>query len=432
MTTTSILITDAGQIVTLAGNNATPRTREGMRELGLLEGRHQAVAIHRGTIVHVGDEAAALARLHELGVADRQIERIDANGKLVLPGLIDPHTHVVFSGTREYELEMRMNGATYLEILQNGGGILSSTHNTREADEEQLMWETRGRLDSFLKHGVTTIEAKSGYGLTTEDEIKQLRVARRLHQEHPIDIVSTFMGAHAVPPEYKHDPDQYVKLIIEEMLPRVAADQLAEFCDVFCEHGVFTLEQSEAILEAGKKLGLRAKIHADEIEPMGGAELAARLGAISADHLLKASDEGIHAMAKAGVVATLLPGTAFFLMAQPARARAMIDAGVPVALSTDRNPGSCPTENLQLVMNLACLNMKMTPAEVIAATTINAAHAIGRADRIGSLEAGKQADVLILDVPSYQYLQYHYGVNHTDTVIKSGKVVVKGGQLVYA
>ncbi|MGC5325096.1 imidazolonepropionase [Brevibacillus sp. SYSU BS000544] len=425
------IIVNASQILTLEGNNEKPRTKEGMSDLGVLDGKGNAVAIYNGMIVATGTEEHGYTVLKELGIRKEQVERIDAEGKLVMPGLIDPHTHLVFAGSREYELELRMNGATYLEILAKGGGILSTTRLTRAASEQQLMNEARPRLDAFLLHGVTTVEAKSGYGLTVEDELKQLRVAKRLSNEHPVELISTFMGAHAIPQEFKENPEAYVDLIINEMLPRVAEEKLAEFCDVFCEHGVFTVEQSERILEAGKALGLRAKIHADEIEPMGGAELAAKVGAISADHLLKASDEGIKAMAEAGVVATLLPGTAFFLMAEFARGRKMVDSGVPVALSTDRNPGSSPTENLQLIMNLACFHMKMTPAEVIVATTINAAHAIGQAKRIGSLEAGKQADIVFMNVPTYQYLQYNYGVNHVDTVIKAGHIVVQGGHFVH-
>lgn len=425
------LIVGASQILTLAGNNEKPRTLDGMRELGILEGQGNAIAIYNGMIVSVGSEAHGITVLKELGVNKEQIERIDAKGKLVMPGLIDPHTHLVFAGTREYELEMRMNGATYLEILASGGGILSTTRKTREASVDQLKQEAWPRLDAFLRYGVTTVEAKSGYGLTVEDELKQLRVAKHLNEQHPIEVISTFMGAHAIPMEFKANPDDFVDLIITEMLPRVAQEKLAVFCDVFCEHGVFTLEQSERILEAGKAYGLRPKIHADEIEPMGGAELAAKVGAISADHLLKASDEGIRAMAEAGVVATLLPGTAFFLMAEFARGRKMIDSGVAVALSTDRNPGSSPTENLQLIMNLACFHMKLTPAEVIVATTINAAHAIGAAGRLGSLEPGKQADIVLMNVPTYQHLQYNFGINHVDTVMKAGQIVVSGGHLTY-
>ncbi|HYK73325.1 MAG TPA: imidazolonepropionase, partial [Pseudoneobacillus sp.] len=282
-------------------------------------------------------------------------------------------------------------------------------------------------LDKFLLHGVTTIEAKSGYGMDWDTEYKQLKVAKQLDENHPIDVVRTFMGAHAVPKEYKENPDTFVELIIKEMLPKVAEEKLAEFNDVFCERGVFTPEQSRHILEAGKNLGLIPKIHADEIEPYEGAELAAEVGAISADHLLRASEKGIKAMAEKGVIGVLLPGTAFFLMTEAANGRKMIDLGLPVAISTDCNPGSSPTVSTPLIMNLACLHMGLTPAEVITAVTINAAHAINRSDEIGSLEVGKKADVLIANVTNFMQLQYHFGMNHTDTVIKNGKVVVRGG-----
>jgi imidazolonepropionase len=263
-----------------------------------------------------------------------------------------------------------------------------------------------------------------------ETELKQLEVAKELNEKHVIDLVPTFMGAHAVPKEYKENPEAFIKLLIEEMIPKVAELGLAEFNDVFCEHGVFTPEQSKRILEAGKRYGLIPKIHADEIEPYEGAELAAEIGAISADHLLKASEQGMKDMAANGVVGVLLPGTAYFLMAESANGRKMIDLGVPVALSTDCNPGSSPTVSLPFIMNLGCLKMGMTPAEVITATTINAAHAINRGKEIGSLEAGKKADVTIFNVTNYMKLQYSYGVNHTDTVVKNGRVVVKGGQLI--
>jgi imidazolonepropionase len=323
---------------------------------------------------------------------------------------------------------MRLQGASYLEILEAGGGILASTKMTREASEEEMLVETRERLNRFLMEGVTTVEVKSGYGLTVEDELKQLRVSKKLHETHPVDIVSTFMGAHAIPPEYKQNSDAYVDLVIREMLPRVKKEGLAEFCDVFCEQGVFTVEQSERILEAGKRLGLTPKIHADEIKCLGGAELAAKVGAISADHLLQSSNHGIQELARSGVVAVLLPGTAFYLMAPYARARDMIDAGVAIALSTDANPGSSPTQSLQFIMNLACLNMKMKPAEVLTATTINAAHAVGRAEHIGSIEAGKQADLVMLHAPNYHFLQYHFGVNLVNMMMKKGEVVVQEGR----
>jgi imidazolonepropionase len=399
-----------------------PKRGQEMSDIGVIE--NGSVILRGESIAFVGPDAEAEAYAAGL---DGPVTTIDASGKLVTPGLVDPHTHLVFAGSREKELEMRLQGARYIDILKQGGGILSSTGMTRQATLEQLVEQSIRRLDGFLRHGVTTLEAKSGYGLTPEDELKQLRAVRKLGELHPVELVATFMGAHAVPEEYKGNSDGYVRLIIEEMIPRVAQEGLAEFCDVFCEEGVFTVEQSEAILEAGKKHGLRPKIHADEIAALGGAELAAKLGAISAEHLLQATEAGIRAIAQSGTIAVLLPATAFFLMEKPAQARKMIEAGVAVALSTDCNPGSSPTYSMPFVMNLACLMMRMTPAEVLSAATINAAHAIGKAGRIGSLEAGKQADLVVFNAASYQTLQYHIGVNLVDTVIKKGNIVVKGG-----
>ncbi|MGZ0050359.1 imidazolonepropionase [Brevibacillus gelatini] len=420
-----VWIRHASQLVTLAGGSSAPVTGARMNELSIIE--NGSVWLENGVIERVGtdDELASLyrERAHEAVI-------IDAAGKLVTPGLIDPHTHLVHAGSRQNEFNMRLNGATYMEIMNSGGGIHATTAATRQATHEQLYAESKRRLDQFLLHGVTTVEAKSGYGLTLEDELKQLEVAKKLDEEHPVDLVSTFMGAHAVPREYKDAPDAFVDLVIEQMIPEVARRKLAVFNDVFCERGVFTPEQSRRILEAGMRHGLLPKIHADEIEPYEGAELAASLGAVSADHLLRASDRGIELMAEAGVIAVLLPGTAFFLMAESANGRKMIDRGVAVALSTDCNPGSSPTVSLPLIMNLGCLKMGMTPAEVLTAATINAAHAIRRAYEIGSIEVGKKADITIFDVPDFMTLQYRYGVNHVDTVIKKGTVVVAGGRLV--
>ena len=414
----------ASQLITVRGGSKEPKRAQDMSDIGIIE--HGSVVVENGMITFVGSDVEAERYVHTL---NGHINTIDAAGKIVTPGLIDAHTHIVFGGSREKELEMRLNGAKYIDILKAGGGILQTTTSTREATEEQLIQETSKRLNRFLQYGVTTVEAKSGYGLTLEDELKQLRAAKKLDERHPIDIVSTFMGAHAVPVEYKENPDEFVRLVIEEMIPRVVEENLAEFCDVFCEEGVFTIQQSEQILEAGKRYGLKPKIHADEIVQFGGAELAAKVGAVSADHLLQASDEGIKQMVKSGVIAVLLPGTAFFLMVKPANARKMIEAGVPVALSTDRNPGSSPTESLPFIMNLACLTMKMTPAEVLTACTINAAHAIGKADEVGSIEVGKKGDLVLFDAPNYQTLQYNYAVNLVDTVIKKGQVIVEGGAL---
>ncbi|KON66638.1 imidazolonepropionase [Peribacillus butanolivorans] len=414
----------ASQVVTVKGGSKEPKRGQAMSDIGIIE--NGSVIIEGGTITFVGSDVEAEQYISTI---DGKVSTIDASGKVLTPGLIDPHTHLVFAGSREKELEMRLNGAKYIDILKAGGGILQTTTSTREASEEQLIEESLKRLNRFLQYGVTTVESKSGYGLTLEDELKQLRATKRLNEQHPIDLVSTFMGAHAIPVDYKENPDEFVRLVIEEMIPKVAEENLAEFCDVFCEEGVFTIEQSERILEAGKNFGLKPKIHADEIVQFGGAELAAKVGAVSADHLLQASTEGIKQMAESGVIAVLLPGTAFFLMEKPADARKMIESGVPVALSTDRNPGSSPTESLPFVMNLACLTMKMTPAEVLTACTINAAHAIGRADQIGSIEVGKKADLVLFDAPNYQTLQYNYAVNLVDTVLKSGKVIVEGGIL---
>lgn len=416
----------ATQLVTLSGTSRAPVTGKQMNELGIIE--DGAVWIEDGTIRYVGRDADVAT---QVGSRIDEAEQLDASGKVVTPGLVDPHTHIVFAGSREREFEMRLNGATYMEIMNAGGGIHSTTRATREASEDELYEQTTLRLDAFLKHGVTTLEAKSGYGLTLEHEMKQLRVAKRLNDRHPIDIVSTFMGAHAVPTEFKDDPDRFVDIVIHDMLPAVAKSGLAEFNDVFCEKDVFTPEQSEKILNAGKAHGLLPKIHADEIVSYGGAEVAARVGAVSADHLLKASDEGIRQMAEAGVVAVLLPGTAFFLMTEAANGRKMIDSGVPVALSTDRNPGSSPTESLPFMMNLGCLTMGMTPAEVLTAATINAAHAIKRGHLVGSLEPGKLGDLVIFNAPNYAYMQYNFAVNLVDTVVKKGKVVVRDGVLTF-
>ncbi|MEC0275859.1 imidazolonepropionase [Peribacillus frigoritolerans] len=417
--TKPIWIKHATQLATLSSERKGPRSKEGMSELGLIE--DGSIWMEAGLIQAVGT-TKELEKLY----ADRmhEAEVFDATGHLVTPGLVDPHTHVVYGGSREREFEMRLEGATYMDIMNGGGGIHATTRMTREASEEELMEQTIRRLDSFLTHGVTTVEGKSGYGMNLETELKQLRVMKKLQEEHPIDLVATFMGAHAVPKDYKGREDEFVDHLINDMLPIVAEEKLAEFNDVFCEKGVFTPEQSERILKAGKKYGLIPKIHADEIEPYGGAELAAKIGAISAEHLLKASEEGIQAMAKSGTIACLLPATALYLREDAAPGRRMIDEGVAVAISTDCNPGSSPTTSMPLVMNLACISMRLTPAEALTAATYNAACAINRQEKIGSLEVGKQADVVLWNVENYQELQYLFGVNHVKTVWKNGVQVV--------
>ncbi|WAA08569.1 imidazolonepropionase [Fervidibacillus albus] len=421
-----LYIKNADQIVTSTGHSETPAKKEAMRQLQIIE--NGCLLVENGIILAVGDDQS-IRQTYTQHLNCAKI--IDAKGKIVTPGLIDPHTHLIYAGSREKEYVMRLEGKSYMDIMKAGGGIHATTRATQTADFQTLYEETKRRLDTLLLYGVTTVEIKSGYGLTLEQELKQLEVIAELQKSHPMDIAATFMGAHAIPERHKEQPDRYVDEITEEMLPVVAERKLAEFNDVFCEKGVFTPEQSRRILEAGKTYGLIPKIHADEIEPYGGAELAAQIEAISADHLLKASDQGIQALAKTNTICVLLPGTAFFLMADFADARKMIDAGVAVALSTDSNPGSSPTLSLPFMMNLGCLKMGMTPEETINAATINAAHAIGRAKTVGSIEPGKQADFVIFNVPNYLFLSYHYGMNHVDTVIKRGKIVVEEGKTIF-
>lgn len=347
----------------------------------------------------------------------------DAGGRLVTPGLIDAHTHLVFGGWREHEIPLKLRGASYLEILQAGGGILDTVRHTREADENALFTRSIGFLNEMLALGVTTTEIKSGYGLNTETELKQLRVIRRLQNEHPMDVVSTFLGAHAIPKEYVGNAEGYVDLVCEQMLPAVAKENLAEFCDVFCEQGVFSAEQSRRILEKAKSLGLKLKIHADEIEELGGSALAGELNAVTAEHLIATGQKGMEAMAKGGVTACLLPQTSLYLGKTYAPARAMIAMGIPVAIASDFNPGSCPSLNLQLSINLGYLRYRMTPEEILTAVTLNAACAIGRGERLGTVEAGKQADLAIWDADSFEMLCYRMGSNQIKNVIKSGRIV---------
>jgi imidazolonepropionase len=410
-----MLIVNAKELVTLAGGNQKPRTGKQMQELGIIcDG---GLAIKDGRIVAVG-------KTHDVTRVFKAENVIRANWKTVLPGFVDPHTHLVFAGSREDEFQMRVEGAYYMVILSSGGGILKTVKETRKASGEKLVDFGMRTLDVMLAHGTTTVEAKSGYGLTTKDELKILEATKRLGQLHAVDVVPTFLGAHAIPAEFQGSPMSYVNLVIEEMIPKVAEKGLAEFCDVFCEKGVFSLEQTRRVLAAGENYGLKPKVHADEMSSLGGAELAADIGATSADHLLFSSDEGIKAMADKGVVAVLLPAAAFSLMSgRYADARKMIEFGVPVALGTDFNP-SCWVENQQLIIAFACHFMRLTPAEAITAATINAAHAVGRASEVGSLEVGKKADVVVLDVPNHKFLGYRFGVNLVDKVVKNGRVVV--------
>jgi len=405
MSEIDLLIKNAEEIITLDGPNQ-PRTKQDMNELGII--KKGMLAIDKGAIIDVGTN---------LEYEAKQI--IDATNHILLPGFIDPHTHLVFSGSREFELDWKLHGLTYMDIKQKGGGIDYTVNHTRNASFESLYEQSKQRLDTMLTYGTTTCEAKSGYGLNLDTEQRILEVQNQLHKDHPIDIISTFLGAHDIPKETT--AEDYVELVIDEMIPM--AKKRAEFCDVFCEQGFFTVDQSKRILEAGKKQGLTPKIHADELVDSNGGMLAAEVGAISAEHLLKTNMQSIKKMAEKKVIGVMLPGTPFSLMMNDyAPARNMIDAGMPIALATDLNP-NCYVENMQFMIQLGCFNMKMTPAEAITAATFNAACAINRNDELGSLAKGKQADILLLSIANHQMIPYHFGVNHVSMVIKKGRII---------
>lgn len=412
-----------GPIGCLATCDSTaPRVGGAMAELPLVA--RGAVGLKDGLVAYVGayDDVADAPALR----------RLDASTQTVLPGFVDPHTHVPFLGDRSHELLMRLEGRTYMEIGRAGGGILSTMGHVRAASQADLVAAAQATARSFLSHGVTTFEAKSGYGLETASELKQLRAIRTLNAEGPQRVAATFLGAHFVPPEFKDDPDAYVDLVCDEMLPLVAKERLARFCDVFCEEGAFDVAQSRRILIRGKELGLLPRLHADEIVDTGGAALAAEVGAVSADHLMAASEEGIGAMAAAGVCATLLPGTSFYLRKAYARGRTFIEAGCPVALSTDCNPGSSFTTNLPNVAALAVFGMGMKPQEALWAITLNAAYALREHAAVGSLAVGKRADLCLWDVPSPLHLFYPYGENPLNVVFCAGRPVDGPGAVALA
>lgn len=405
----NLLIHNIGLLATPFGNQAKAGTMQG--EIRRLE--NAFILIRDGLIADIGQGRPVTAVEQE----------IDAGGCLVTPGLVDAHTHLVFGGWREHELPMKLQGVPYLDILAQGGGILSTVRATRAATEEELKEKALQALSGMLHHGTTTCEAKSGYGLDLQTELKQLRVAQALNGMQPLRLVSTFMGAHAFPEEYKDDREAYIKFLIHKILPEVVSKKLAVFCDVFCETGVFSVGEARRVLTAAKALGLKPKIHADEINAIGGSELAGEIGAISAEHLIEAKDTGISAMAAGGVIACLLPATSFYLDKPYARARDMMAHGVPLCVATDFNPGSCPSFNLQLAMNLACWRYRLLPAEVLTAVTLNAAAAIGLEKEIGTLDIGKRADIVLWNADNLEYPFYRFGENLVGKVIKDGVLV---------
>jgi imidazolonepropionase len=411
-----LVLVNIGQLATLAGNSKKPKTGPDMKELSIIE--NGAVAIKDGNIELVGTTNDVLSQISEEPI----FPPIEFPGMVALPGFVDSHTHLIFAGSRENDFAMKLEGRTYMEILEAGGGILNTLESTRAATREELCRNGFSYAEKMLTYGTTTVEAKSGYGLDVENEIKILKAIKNLRERLPLEFASTFMGAHAVPPEYNGRTDDYVHLVTNEMISLVAENNLAEFCDVFCEKGVFDVEQSRQVLQAAKDVGMKLKVHADEIVQLGGAELAAEMGAISADHLLMSSDNGLEAMLNAGTIATLLPATAFSLNTEYADARKMIDMGLPVALATDFNP-NCANESLFFTIALACYKMKMHPREAISAVTINSAHALDKGDKIGSIEPGKRADILVLECPNPEFISYRFAANLVHTVILNGQVV---------
>jgi len=408
------LIEHAALIATCAG----PAPRAGSAQRDITPLRNAVVASHRGVILYVGPADRLQAEIE----LQPDATRVDASGCTVIPGLVDPHTHVVFAGDRRHELQRRLAGASYADIAAGGGGILSTVAATRAASEEALASQTRARLDEMLACGTTTCEAKSGYGLTTECEVRQLRVLRTLDAEHAVDIVPTFLGAHEIPPEHRHDRDEYVRVVTEEMIPRIAAEGLAEWCDVFCERGAFTPDEASEILNAGRRAGLKPRIHADELAASGGCEVAARVGARAADHLIYADETCAEALKKGHVCAVLLPVAAFYLkLGRFAPARMLIDHGVPVALATDVNPGGGFSPSMPFAMSLACFSMNMTLEEALVGATVNAAWSLDRAHRVGSLEPRKLMDAVVIDGELTDLLRV--GARTIRNVIKRGKVV---------
>jgi len=414
-----LLITHASQLLTIPAHDHGPQRGDRLGNLAIIV--DGALAVSHGAIVDRGPTVDLITKYQ----AD---QTIDAGGRVVMPGFVDPHTHVVFAGDRANEFERRIAGASYMEIMNAGGGIMSTVRATRAASVDELAAQTRTRLDRMLQYGTTTAEAKTGYGLDTATELKMLDVIARLDAEHPIDLASTFLGAHAIPAEYKGREDEYTNLVVNEMLPAIAQHAARSlFCDVFCEDGAFTLAQSRRILMRAKELGFALKIHVDEFEPLGGTRLGVELGAVSVDHVVSTPQDEIELLGRSKTIAVSLPGTPFGLAQRDyTPARSILAAGGALAIATDLNPGTTWNESMQMIIALACRYLKLTQAQALAAATINAACAIGRGRSIGSLEIGKQADVLIMDTPDYRQIGYRYGTNLVRTVIKRGRIIETG------
>ncbi|WP_435180631.1 imidazolonepropionase [Halorussus sp. AFM4] len=431
MTLTAVVY-DAAEVVTLEPSDGEPegpgdgaaetdeadeRVERDETRLGIYE--DAAVAIEDGEVARVGPTGPVTREFPPENAA----HAVDATGKSVIPGFVDPHTHALFAGDRSDEFEAKLRGRTYQELLEEGGGILRTVRATREASDEELLENLLGHLDTMLAHGTTTVEVKSGYGLDTETELRMLETIDRAADQHPVDVVPTFMGAHAVPED--RDADDYVDEVVDDQIPAVESQGIAEFCDVFCEEGVFDVEQSRRVLEAGKDAGLTPKVHAEELARIGGTQLAAEVGAASADHLLHSTAEDIQALVESDVVPVLLPGTAFGLGADYADARAFIDAGADVAIATDFNP-NCYSQSMGFAASLACVEMGMTPAEALVAATTNAAVALDLPGTVGTLRRGAPGDLAVLDAPSHVHVPYNFGVNAVGTVLKDGEVVHRG------
>ena len=411
----NLFITNISQLVTVAAHGKPVKTGRDMRDLGIQ--RDAAVLCRDGKIAWAGPRTAWI------GGTPKGVPELDAQGGVVLPGFVDSHTHMMFAGSRESEFALRSEGATYRQIAEQGGGILSTIRDVRAASKKGLKRSTAAFMTGMMKHGTTTVEIKTGYGLEMDSEVKMLEAINELRTEEIMTVIPTFIGAHAIPPEFRNNPGGYVSLVCDKMIPYAGRKKLATFCDVFCEQGFFGLAESEHILTEGKRWGMMPKVHADELSPLGGAELAAKVGAVSADHLEHVTERGVAALRDAGVVAGLLPGVSFFLNHGYAPARALIDAGVSVAIASDFNPGSCMSFSMPLMMTIACTQMHMSPEEALTASTLNGAAALGLSSSLGSIEVGKQADLLVAEIPDYRFLAYHFGTNQIRTTIKNGTIL---------